>query len=154
MKSFLKYLGFIWAFPVTFFGLLYALVFALLRWYRVRGIVGDALVFEVNVEKSPKWLLRLWKNWAGHAIGNVIVLRHKPETMPWLLTHEMKHVDQVMRLGVFQPIMYVACYLAIRIGCKGSDPYFSNPFEVDARRAAGQVVDIEGTAKRLAAKKP
>lgn len=145
----LKYLQFAWAFPVTFFGLIYALVFWKLGWHKYHGVYGDALVWTVDLDKAPKWLLDLWKGWAGHAVGNVVVLSKEDYITGNTLVHEQKHVDQVMRLGIFQPIVYAINLLAIRVGCPGSSPYFTNPFEVDARRAAGQLVDVEGAMKKL-----
>ena len=114
---------------------------------------GAGLVYIVNQEKSPTWLKKLWKPWAGHAIGNVVVLNGDLPKMNATLEHEMVHVRQVMRLGVFQPLIYGAAYLGIKFGCESSDPYYSNPFEIDARRTVGQVVDVEGTLKKRKEKK-
>lgn len=148
-----KYLGYIWASPVTIPGLVYAGTFNLLRWYKWHGVTGDAMIWTVSEEKSPAWLLGLWKKWGGHTIGNVIVLNQKqPEDKPTLVAHELRHVEQCMRLGIFQPILYVLSMLAIKVGCPGSDPYYDCPFEIDARRAAGQPVDIVGTIKKLKTK--
>ena len=145
----IRYLKFAWAFPVTFFGLIYSVLFWKLGWHKFRGVHGDALVWVVDDSKAPGWLMSLWKGWAGHAIGNVIVMRSEDYAEGSTLVHEQKHVDQVMRLGVFQPIVYAINMLAIKVGCVGSDPYYSNPFEIDARRAAGQLVDVEGALKKL-----
>lgn len=153
MKKLAKIAGYVWAAPVTFFGLTYASVFQALRWYKWHGVEGDALVWILDVDRSPAWLIGLWRKWAGHAIGNVIVLSNPNYLTGKTLAHELKHVDQVMRLGVFQPIMYGLNYVAIRIGCTDSDPYLSNPFEIDARRGSGQLVDVEGERKRLSERK-
>ena len=155
MNKLIKIVQYIWAAPVTVVGLLYVLFFWACGWYKWNGVHGDALVWLLNVDKSPSWLLKLWGRFAGQAIGNVVVLKSNFADKPWLLIHEQKHVDQVMRLGVFQPIVYVLSYLAIKLGCPGSDAYYDSPFEIDARRAAGQVIDIVGTIKKLqnAAKK-
>jgi len=150
MTGWKMYVGFVWAFPVTVFGLIYASLFALFKWYTYKGGMGNSLVWVVDDKKSPAWLINFWKGWNGHTIGNVIVLRRSPENGPITLKHELKHVDQCMRLGVFQPIVYVMSYLAIKYGCPGSDPYYTTIFEVDARRAAGQVIDMEGALKKLA----
>jgi len=149
MPKLLNWIGYVWAFPVTFWGLSYASFFNLIGWYVWHGVEGEALVWLVNDKKIPTWLSRLWKNWGGHAIGNVIVLKYDPSVKPLVLKHEQKHVDQVMRLGIFQPIVYAINLVAIRLGCSGSDPYFSNPFEIDARRYAGQVIDVEGYVKKI-----
>jgi hypothetical protein len=143
-KMLKKILGYLWASPVTFVGLLYTTAFWALGWHTWVGTKGDGLVWKVNHDKAPQWLMNYWKKWGGHAIGNVVVLRDSVEESQRTLTHELKHVDQVMRLGVFQPILYGLNLLAIKYGCPGSDPYYDNPFEIDARRHAGQVIDMTG----------
>ena len=142
-----KGLGYLWASPVTLVGLVYAAAFWGVKWYKLHGKDGDALVWLVDTEKSPGWLKKLWTGWAGHTIGNVVVLHVSPERFNEVLTHEKCHVDQCMRLGVFQPIMYGLSMVAIKLGCPGSDPYFDCPFEIDARRRAGEVVDMTSLIK-------
>ncbi len=136
-------IGFLWALPVTLFGLVYALLFNVLGWYKLLGVYGDAITWQVNKDSAPGWLNRVWTGWAGHTIGNVVVLNCSldDESGKVTLRHEQKHVDQCMRLGIFQPIMYALIYVSVWWGCPGSSPYFSNSFEVDARRAAGQFID-------------
>jgi hypothetical protein len=93
----------------------------------------------------------LWENWAGHCIGNVVVVKlnvNSPRGQI-VLKHEQEHARQCMALGIFQPIVYVTCYLVIKFAFNESHPYFSNPFEVEARRVAGQPVDIEGLSKKI-----
>jgi len=149
MSKLSKLLGYAWAAPVSLLGISYASIFRLFGWYSWHGVEGDALVWLVNQDRAPAWLMKAWKEWGGHAVGNAVVLKFSPDIKPLTLKHEQKHVDQVMRLGIFQPIVYSINYVAILLGCPGSDPYFSNPFEIDARRHAGQTVDVEGYVKKL-----
>lgn len=142
-----KILGYVWASPVTLVGLVYALPFAVAGWYKWHGRIDDGLVWRVG-PSAPVWLKKLWMKWSGHAIGNVVVLNVDPDKKEQVVQHELVHVRQVMRLGVFQPIVYGINLVAIKFGCETSDPYFSNPFEVDARRAVGQTVDVEGALKK------
>ena len=142
-----KILGYAWASPVTLVGLVYALPFAVAGWYKWHGRIDDGLVWRVG-PSAPAWLKKLWMKWSGHAIGNVVVLNVDPEKKEQVVQHELVHVRQVMRLGIFQPIVYGINLVAIKLGCETSDPYFSNPFEVDARRAVGQTVDVEGALKK------
>lgn len=138
-----KILGYIWASPVTLLGLLYTSLFQILGWYTWAGVQSDALVWEVNHDNSPLWLRTYWQRWGGHAIGNVVVLKHSMTESRETLTHELRHVYQVMRMGVFQPIVYGINLVAIRWGCPGTHPYYYNPFEVDARRHAGQKIEVK-----------
>lgn len=143
-----KYLGYAWTSPVSLVGLTYAGLFHLVGWYKWHGVREDGLVWLVG-ESSPDWLKKAWKSWSGHAIGNVVVLNVDPDKKTQVLQHELVHVRQCMRLGVFQPLIYGISWLGIKFGCESSDPYYSNPFEIDARRAVGQIVDVEGTLRKL-----
>lgn len=146
---FKRYLGYLLASPLTLLGGFYASVFTLFGWYQWHGVVDDGLVWRLNVNKSPFWLLKLWQKWAGHAIGNVIVLKNEVNESNVTLKHELVHVRQCMTFGLLQPVIYLICYLTIKFCCKNSDPYYDNPFEIDARRGAGQVVDVQGALKQL-----
>lgn len=143
-----RYIGFFLAAPITFIGLIYALLFASLGWYKWYAVNGDALVW-LTCEKMPKWLTDMWAHWGGQAIGNVVVLKYRPEDKPMLMTHEARHVEQCMRIGLLQPLAYGLMYLAVKYGCPGSDPYYDCSFEIDARRHAGQIVDVVGTINRI-----
>ncbi len=151
MQEFKRILGFIWALPVTLLGLAYVGLFTLFGWYRYLGARGNALVWQPNVDKSPAWLVRAWDGWAGHCIGNVIVVKFDPDVAFGItvIRHELAHAEQCMRLGIFQPILYGLSWLGIRFGCPNSHPYHDQFLEVDARRAAGQLIDVVGEAKRI-----
>jgi len=97
----------------------------------------------------PNWLRSTWRHLLGHAIGNIVVMNDSLDTQRGRITlrHEQEHVHQGMVLGVFLPILYALAYVGLRF-CRYAHPYYDNPFEVDARRAAGQVVDVIGTLKR------
>lgn len=151
MSRLLRLLGYIWGAPVTFVGVVYSLFCWAMGWYKWHGIEGDGIVWFLDYTSSPKWLVNLWRGWAGHAIGNVVVLSASPSDKTSALKHELKHVNQCMRLGIFQPIVYAINMLAIKIGCSDSHPYYDNPFEIDARRHSGQTVDVVGLAKKAAA---
>ena len=129
-------------------GVTYTSLFSILGWYKWSKVEGDSLVWATSLENCPTSVKNFWASWAGHAIGNVVVMNEKYLDKPKYLMHEQKHVDQMMCLGIFQPIIYGLCYLEIRLGCQGSHPYYDNPFEVDARRHAGQIIDIVGMAKK------
>ena len=148
-----KYMGYAWASPITLFGLAYVGLYTTMGWYRWHGVEGDALVWIVNVDKIPVWLNNYWRRLNGHASGNVVVLKSPPDVKAISLKHEQKHVDQVMRLGIFWPLFYYGSRLGIKLGCAGSDSYYDNPFEIDARRHAGQIVDIVGMRNKYVAQK-
>lgn len=69
-----------------------------------------------------------------------------------ILKHELTHTRQCMILGVFQPIIYALNYIAGAILSKTIghvDGYYDNIFEVNARREAGQIIDIVGLTETL-----
>lgn len=146
-----KFMGYAWASPVTACGLAYAGLFNVLGWYSWYGVSGHGLVWRVN-DSAPSWLKKLWMDWNGHAIGNVVVLNCDPIEKPVALAHELVHVRQCMRLGVFDPIVYGVAWLGIKFGCESSSPYWTNPLEIDARRTVGQLVDVEGAIMKAKAK--
>jgi hypothetical protein len=144
-----KYLSYTWASPVTAFGLLYVVPCRIMGWYKWYGVCGDALVWTVNNDKIPAWLTNYWKKFSGHASGQVVVLKHPPDLKEITLRHEQQHVLQTLRLGLFWPVFYYGSMAAIKFGCPQSDAYYDNPFEIDARRAAGQVIDVVGMTKKI-----
>lgn len=160
MSKVKRVLGVIWASPITLVcSLFYALPFLAMGWYKSEGIIGDAWVLTTVENKLPGLLKKYWSKWAGHAMGNLVVLKKfDPSSRQSVttLTHEMCHVHQCMLLGVFQPILYGACILAGNVLQKFMgeyDAYYDNPFEIHARRTAGQVIDVVGYVKKLKASK-
>lgn len=140
-RDVLRILGHTWCAPLTIFGLIYALVFTTLGWYSWDSRQGSALVF--NTSKMPQWLEKLWRGWAGHTVGHVVVLSVvETRARSITLRHEQEHIAQMMRLGVFHPVIYLIIMGVIKLSCKNIEPYKMNVFEIDARRAAGQPVDL------------
>jgi hypothetical protein len=149
-----RFLGIAWAAPVTFFGLVYVLVFSVFGWYKFSEKNSDALVWKVDHTRAPKKLLSMWKKWSGQTIGNVIVLNvEAKDRYEKIMNHELEHVSQYMRMGVFFPVFYALMSLGILWGCKYSHFYYSNPLEIDARRGANQIIDIEGALIAIGEKK-
>lgn len=148
-----KCAGYVWASPLTLLGIMYAGMLTTFGWYKWVRVDGDALVWTAILNNCPSTVREFWGPWAGHAIGNVVVMNEKYLDRPKFLLHEQKHVDQMMRLGIFQPIIYALCYVGIKLGCPGSDPYYDNPFEIDARRASGQIVDVIGVRNKILERK-
>lgn len=141
--------GYIWAAPLTLLAFIYVTLFTLLGWYERVGTYGDALVWRPVLEKSPPWLVKFWKGWGGHACGQIVVVKHDVGSDRFKITlrHEQEHVRQCMVLGVFQPVIYSIAWLGLKT-CRHAHPYYDNPFEIDARRSAGQVIDVVGAVKR------
>jgi hypothetical protein len=147
-------IGIVIALPVTMLTVcFYILPFWLMGWYRYAGWYGKnkkandksplgiAPVWILNLKKCPAWLLGMWSGWAGHCVGTAVVLSGDLTTKRDQITlnHELHHVDQMHRLGVLQPMLYLIS--SVTAWLAGEKFYESNLFEVAARRAAGQIVD-------------
>jgi hypothetical protein len=70
------------------------------------------------------------------ALGHVIIAEHQGLSAR-VLVHELAHVRQAMRWGIFFPFVYLAssAWAAIR----GRDAYWNNKFEIAAREAEKHV---------------
>lgn len=124
--------GIVWAFPLTFFGLLLALPILLGRGrlcvvrastpaLLVSGRVADAIL-----ERHPFGAM------CAMAIGHVVIADRRSLT-PQILTHELEHVRQAALWGGLFPFAYFAASLWAVL--HGRDAYWSNVFEEAARKA-------------------
>jgi hypothetical protein len=150
IQTFLIIIGVIWALPVTAVGAVLAMILMVLGWLRPLGWRGKAYVF---VPKNPPVAaLRILHSWLGITFGNIVILRTPPDygdSGQRLLQHELEHVRQTMILGPLFPILYFGIMLVIWLFVRRLDPYFDSPFEIAARRAAGQYVDIWGMILKM-----
>jgi hypothetical protein len=128
------------------------LFFVALRWYRFECTSEYALIFSTVPDRLPTWLRDRWAAWGGHTIGNAIVLNNVSQgSHAWdkLIKHESQHCIQAMRGGVFWLVAYLLNILFIKWMCAHSDSYYDSVFEIDARRAAGQTIDVVGVKQRM-----
>lgn len=114
-----------------------------------------AMIGSVRLAGTTKWSFRAvaipdhWLqqkmdagNWKGFAVGSVIFLHNDWAHYSKGIIHENRHVLQQMVFGVFQPILYILSSIFIWCFIWNKHSYYDNPFERDARRAAGQIVNI------------
>lgn len=121
--------GVLWALPVTLIGLTIAWLVSLAQGHvewtdeavLVRGPLADWLL-----SRHPFGAMQ------AMAIGHVVLARDEP--LPsYVWRHELEHVRQGARWGIFFPLVYVlASLLAV---LRGKHIYVDNAFEVAARRA-------------------
>ena len=147
----LKLLGFLWLLPVTIpFWLLYVLPLLLrrdlrfVRWY-------DFAVAHFKVVSRHGWYARKWQDWAGFSGPCCIITRSDVSADPYqlhrTLVHEHRHCMQQLLFGpLFHPA-YGLCTAVLWVYGTVTNAdvhaYLDNPFEVDARVAAGQPRRIE-----------
>ncbi len=125
----LTFLGYLWAAPVTLIGLLLGLM-SLLTGGKVQFIQG-VVEFHGGV---MKWFLQhnlLAGNAAAMTLGHVIFGQTKDD-LDFAREHEQVHVRQFARWGIFMAPAYLGCSLWLWL--RGKNPYFDNPFEIEAYR--------------------
>jgi len=142
-----KPLGFVWLLPVT---ILFWLFYVLPLWYRDFRFCGFVSfgVARFELVSNRSWYARLWRDWAGSA-GPCCIMHRRGLTahdLRFTLKHEHRHCMQQYCFGpLFYPL-YVLCSAAIWVYSWAADDdfhaYLDNPFERDARGAAGQPVYI------------
>lgn len=119
-----------WAFPTTAVGLLAAAL--------TLGTGGRAQIRRGAIEVYggfARWFLerRIVGAWAM-TLGHVVLGRDAP-CLDFCREHELAHVRQVERWGLFFLPAYVIASAVVHL--RGDHYYFDNPFERDARRACG-----------------
>jgi hypothetical protein len=150
----LKILGFLHMLPNTLVALLW------LAWARGTGQVvpwgvdqGKARCFcwgfrTVHGSRMSE------KSWRGLTVGPFIVLNSirfgtdvklSASAIDRTIRHEYRHVQQQCWLGILMPVLYVLFSCAIWLWWHARHAYYSNPFERDARRYAGQNVEIDSS---------
>lgn len=130
--------GNIWMLPNSLVSALYLGVFRLFGQVHFRGFGRWSIQLEV---RKDSWLWRYMGKggWNGWASGVFIIMRDFYDKG---VIHEERHVIQQMIFGVFQPITYFLASVFIWVFYRSKHSYYDNPYERDARKAAGQQVDI------------
>lgn len=111
-------------------------------------------VYEYSVIEDS-WLDRNFfaEKWAGVCLGLFIWYAPGFNNKSKTLAHERRHAEQFYKLGLAWPILYAAHAITLYFLFWDRHPYYDNYFEWDARKAAGQPLDIkwekwEGSADR------
>jgi len=136
-------LGFIWVLPVSILGWLFMGLMFLLKQVEHVHIYPD-LTFVWDLRNTGWFHKSMYNRWFGFTIGNNIVVVDLGESAAngRGFLHERRHAMQNYCLGVlFFPVYILEC-LRILAFCKDKHAYLDNFFERDARKYAGQTVDI------------
>jgi hypothetical protein len=123
-------LGILWASPLTLLGMLLAFPVFALRGH-VQLIRGPTVALLVRGPFADRMLSRHpFGAMSAMALGHMIIAEHQGLSSR-VLIHELAHVRQAMRWGIFFPLAYLAssAWAAIR----GRDAYWHNKFEIAAR---------------------
>jgi hypothetical protein len=146
MKKILLLLGWLWVLPVN----ILAWVFWFFPQY-LRGVFKKIRfhsngVIAWDVDNSSKFFKGLKeKHWWGFVIGSNIVFVDCDMAAPkdaQKLKHEVAHVYQNYRFGMFFYPLYILMTVYLWLFKKNKHSYLDNPFERQARKEAGQQVTI------------
>lgn len=122
---------YLWAGPTTILGLAAAL--ASLALPRVDGPIALCPARR----GFARWFLAR-RGYCAVTLGHVVLVT--PDAPPDVLTHEMVHVHQCERWGPLFVPAYVVAMLVTRL--RGGDPYWNNPFELEARACEATERDV------------
>lgn len=153
MKKLLRTIGFIWLLPMT---LIVWLFYVLPLMWKDLKFVGwaDLFVAHFTVKSKHSWYAKVWREWLGWSGPCVVVTRDAVEEWPELpsseiekanqrtLKHELRHANQQFVFGPLHYPLYGLMSLWIWFFVKWKHAYLDNPFERDARKAAGQRVNV------------
>ena len=141
---------FIWLLPAT---IIVWLFYVLPLWLITKdfvyvGRLPHSFIWTFHVVSKKSWYGRAWHRWLGWSGPCVYVFKWSGnKQIDWATRlHEVEHCKQQFRWGVFHYPAYFLCTLWIlltnRFRKVPLHAYLDNPFEKDARRAAGQWVEI------------
>lgn len=147
-----RFIGSAWALPATLVGISYVALPAALRWFNYDGRHDGSFVFSLS-PTAPAWLKKSFESKGSHTLGEVIVLEHRHTSTRGitLLKHEQEHVRQWRIYGSLFPFVKFLVSL-IMMPLRNVHLVYDSPFEIDARRAAGQPIDVIGALQRIAKK--
>ena len=99
-----------------------------------------------DVSNESEFYKKAMKGWWGFVIGcNIVFVDYFPkiEKDKRHIIHESCHVLQNYMFNILFYPAYILCSLYIWVFQKGKHAYYDNPFEIWARRSAGQNTKID-----------
>jgi len=143
-KSFLCFLGFLFVLPVSIFGFLLFLLLLVTR--QIEKVkIGTDFVCVVDMLNNGWFFKRVFWNrgWVGYSIGCYVFVKDiNVYRLNRTLAHEKRHCYQQYVLGVLFYPVYILDSVLIWLFQPEKHSYYDNWFERDARKAAGQLLDI------------
>lgn len=127
----------------------YSIVGRLGRTYQLSDgvLTFPALENDRQLDLMEPWHARAWSDWAGVGMYWFMIYRDRPaawddDWVPRTIAHESAHCSQYAILGSLHTILYALHVLFIYAFQKDKHPYLDCWAERQARRQAGQQVDI------------
>lgn len=135
-KKICKYL---WIFPVTLCGTIVVLFGVTFNWIERFKIAGPFVVF-VPTKRCPRVLYK--RLYRSIVIGQVVLIHHNDvfNRTP-IYRHALVKLEQSFAFGTLYP--FIRLFVRLLLKClTHAHVFYDDPFEIDARRGAGQFVDI------------
>ena len=109
---------------------------------------GMAEVFAHELDFMEPWHTKWWKDWGGVGLYWFMCYRDRPSRWDdeWVgrtIVHEGTHNIQTAIFGLMKFLLDLIFMGFIFLFLKKKHPYLDNPFERQARRRAGQQVDVD-----------
>jgi hypothetical protein len=134
-----------WSPIILLFYIFYIIPFILLRQFKFAGFAGFGIpIFEVRDDHMLGFMRHYWELYNGHAIPLSIVCHlsaSNKSTQERTVLHEMEHIDQYCKYWLFFFLLYFGHSIYLRLFTM-QHSYYDNYFEIEARRAAGQMIVI------------
>lgn len=144
MKHLLYLIGWIWLLPVHIAGLFWFLPMLIKGNFENVWWDWNWWCLNWNLKDDSKFVKESMEGWWGFVIGNNIVyVNDDPLDAHYdykHMIHEQQHVKQNYLFGMFFYPAYMLATAYIYLFQHGKHSYHDNPFEVNARNAAGQQV--------------
>lgn len=126
-------LGILWALPLTLVGAVLVMLPTLLLRGRVDVVIRPTPALLVRGRLADLMLEHHpFGAMCAMAIGHIVIAQRQGLTAR-ILTHELAHVRQAAHWGFVFPLIYLAASVWALL--RGEDAYWSNHFEIAARRA-------------------
>jgi len=127
----------IWSLPTMVLGFLFylgpLLAFRQLTW---RGWREGA--WDLTVEPGSRMSK---SNWSAFSLGWFVVYTSENSYKDQRTRlHERVHLKQQLILGLIHWVFYAQMSVVIWLACRSLHSYSANPFELDARRQAGEAI--------------
>jgi hypothetical protein len=134
MNKVYRTLGFLWLLPMT---IVVWTLYVLPLWITGQIMFDGALDFLVAkfvLIDRGNWYSRVWSKWGGWSGPCVIIYNGAISLdVKRIWRHELRHCMQQFVFGPTHYPLYGAIFLAYW-AFTAKDPYYDNPFEVDARK--------------------
>ena len=153
LKWLMFLLGFIWCSPVTLLSLMfYQGPLVIWGWFGQKQV--EKIIWRWRTDFAIVWdianvsrFYKVMSGFFGNVVGANVTVTDIPneDSDPWWLEafiHELRHVVQNYVLGVFFFPLYILFSAFIWLFLKDKHAHIDNPFERDARKKAGQPVEI------------